>query len=79
MQNCVVAEGNLISERGNCGMNKDVENLKLAIQKKELGIERYSDQTKALSDPQINALLEGILHNEIRHKAELEDHLARLS
>ena len=32
-------------------MNKDVENLKLAIQKKELGIERYSDQIKALSDP----------------------------
>ena len=47
--------------------------------KKEIGIERYSDQIKALSDPQINALLEGILHNEIRHKAELEDHLARLS
>jgi len=60
-------------------MNKDVENLKLAIQKKELGIERYSDQIKVLSDPKTNALLEGILHNEIRHKAELEDHLARLS
>jgi len=42
-------------------MNKDIENLKLAIQKKELGIERYSDQIKALSDPQTNALLEGIL------------------
>ena len=32
-------------------MNKDIENLKLAIQKKELGVERYSDQIKALSDP----------------------------
>jgi rubrerythrin len=60
-------------------MSKDIENLKLAIQKKELGIERYGDQIKALGDPQINALLEGVLHNEIRHKAELEDHLARLS
>ena len=60
-------------------MNNDIENLKLAIQKKELGNERYSDQIKALSDPQTNALLEGILHNEIRHKAELEDHLDRLS
>ncbi len=60
-------------------MNKDIENLKLAIQKKELGIERYSDQIKALEDPQINALLEGILHNEIRHKSELEDHSNRLS
>ena len=60
-------------------MSKDIENLKLAIQKKELGIERYSDQIKALSDPQTNALLEGILNNEIRHKAELEDHLVRLS
>ena len=60
-------------------MNIDVENLRLAMQKKELDIERYSDQIKALSDPKINALLEGILHNEIRHKAELEDHLNRLS
>lgn len=60
-------------------MNKDVENLKLAIQKKELGIERYSDQIKVLNDPKINALLEGILHNEIRHKGELEDHVERLS
>lgn len=59
-------------------MNKDIENLKLAIQKKDLGIERYGDQIKAFGDPQINALLEGILHNEIRHKSELEDHLARL-
>lgn len=60
-------------------MNKDRENLKLAIQKKELGIERYRDQIKVLSDPKINALLEGILHNEIRHRAELDDHLNRLS
>ncbi|MFN3532593.1 MAG: hypothetical protein ACK41Q_08820 [Candidatus Brocadia sp.] len=60
-------------------MSKDIENLKLAIQKKELGIERYSDQIKVLCDPKINALLEGILHNEIRHKAELEDHVNRLS
>ena len=60
-------------------MSKEIENLKMAIQKKELGIERYSDQIKVLSDPQANALLEGILHNEIRHKAELEDHLTRLS
>jgi len=60
-------------------MNKDIENLKLAIQKKDLGIERCSDQIKAFGDPQINALLEGILHNEIRHKSELEDHLNRLS
>lgn len=65
--------------KGNQLMNKDIENLKLAIQKKELGIERYSDQIKALEDPQINALLEGILHNEIRHKSELEDHSNRLS
>lgn len=60
-------------------MNKDIENLKSAIQRKELGIERYSDQIKALEDPQINALLEGILHNKIRHKSELEEHLGRLS
>ena len=65
--------------KGKVIMSKDVQNLQLAIQKKELGIERYSDQIKALSDPNINALLEGILHNEIRHKAELEDHLTRLS
>src|SRR3990167_4177638 len=66
-------------------MNKDVENLKLALQKKDLEIERYSDQIKALADPKINSLLEGILQNEIRHKAELKDikvkgtfqHLAR--
>lgn len=43
-------------------MNKDVENLKLAIQKKGLGIERYSDQIKVFSDPKINALLGGILN-----------------
>ena len=60
-------------------MNKDIENLKKAVQKKDLAIERYSDQIKVLSDPKINALLEGILHNEIRHKGELEDHLDRLS
>lgn len=60
-------------------MNKDIENLKLALQKKDLGIERYSDQIKALADPKINSLLEGILQNEIRHKTELEDHLTRLS
>lgn len=60
-------------------MKNDMENLKLAIQKKVLGIERYSDQIKVFSDPKINALLEGILHNEIRHKAELEDHVDRLS
>ncbi|MEP9412591.1 MAG: hypothetical protein HRF42_14600 [Candidatus Brocadia sp.] len=60
-------------------MNKDIENLKLALQKKELSIERYSDQIKVLSDPKINALLEGILHNEVRHKTELEDHIKRLS
>ena len=69
----------ITKERENHKMNNDIENLKLAIQKKELGNERYSDQIKALSDPQTNALLEGILHNEIRHKAELEDHLDRLS
>ncbi len=60
-------------------MGKDRENLKLAIQKKDISIERYSDQIKVLHDPKINALLEGILHNEVRHKAELEDHLSRLS
>jgi len=60
-------------------MNNDVKNLKLAIQKKELSIERYSDQIKAFEDPQVNALLEGILHNEMRHKADLENHLSRLS
>ncbi|NUO07462.1 MAG: hypothetical protein HUU08_02100 [Candidatus Brocadia sp.] len=60
-------------------MDKDIENLKLAIQNKALGIERYGDQIKVLSDPKINALLEGVLHNEIRHKGELEDHLERLS
>lgn len=60
-------------------MNKDIENLRLAIQKKGLSIERYSDQIKVLNDPKINALLEGVLHNEIRHKGELEDHLNRLS
>lgn len=60
-------------------MDKDIKNLTLAIQKKELAIERYGDQIKVFSDPQINALLEGVLHNEIRHKAELEDHLNRLA
>ncbi|MGQ3684642.1 MAG: hypothetical protein ACUBOA_06500 [Candidatus Loosdrechtia sp.] len=59
--------------------NKDIENLKLAIQKKDASIERYSSQIKAFSDPKINALLEGILHNEMRHKTELEDHLNRLT
>ncbi|NUN22945.1 MAG: hypothetical protein HUU09_05695 [Candidatus Jettenia caeni] len=60
-------------------MSKDIENVKLAIQKKDISIERYSNQIKVFHDPKINALLEGILHNEIRHKAELEDHLSRLS
>ncbi len=60
-------------------MNKDIDNLKKAVQNKEFGIERYSDQIKVLNDPKINALLEGILHNELRHKGELEDHLDRLS
>ena len=59
--------------------SKDIENIKLAIQKKEHAIERYSDQIKALSDPKINALLEGILHNEMRHKGELDEQLSRLS
>lgn len=59
--------------------SKDVENIKQAIQKKEHAIERYSDQIKALNDPGINALLEGILHNEIRHKGELDDQSTRLS
>lgn len=60
-------------------MSKDIENIKLAIQKKDISIERYSDQIKVFDDPKINALLEGILHNEIQHKAELEGHLSRLS
>jgi rubrerythrin len=59
--------------------NKDIENLTMAIQKKDGSIERYSSQIKAFSDPKINTLLEGILHNEMRHKAELEEHLNRLS
>ncbi|MCF6157230.1 MAG: hypothetical protein E3K32_01355 [wastewater metagenome] len=59
--------------------SNDIENIKQAIQKKDISIERYSSQIKAFSDSQINALLEGILHNEIRYKAELEDHLDRLS
>jgi rubrerythrin len=58
--------------------SKDIENIRLAIQKKEHAIERYSEQVKALCDPEINALLEGILHNEIRHKGELDDQLDRL-
>lgn len=59
--------------------SKDIENLKAAIQKKDISIERYSNQIKVFNDPRINGLLEGILHNEVRHKAELEDHLDRLS
>ena len=59
--------------------NKDIENLKSVLKNKELAIERYSDQIKVLSDPKINALLEGILQNEIRHKAEVEEHINRSS
>lgn len=60
-------------------MSKDIENLRLVLQKKDISIERYSNQIEVLNDPKINALLEGILHNERRHRSELEDNLNRLS
>ncbi len=63
-------------------MNKnnetDINNLKKALEKKEHSIERYSDQIKVFSDPVINSLFEGILHNEIIHKAEMEEEIKRL-
>ena len=57
---------------------KDVENLKTALQKKDISIHSYTEQIRAFNDPQINALLEGILHNEMMHKAEIEEQLERL-
>jgi hypothetical protein len=48
------------------------------LEKKEHSIERYTDQIKVFSDPAINSLLEGILHNEIIHKAEIEEQIKRL-
>lgn len=57
---------------------KDPENLKTALQKKEIAIHSYTEQIRAFSDLQINALLEGILHNEMRHKGELEELLERM-
>ncbi len=56
----------------------DVSNLKKILEKKEHSIERYTDQIKVFSDPAINSLLEGILHNEIIHKAEIEEQIKRL-
>ncbi len=56
----------------------DLNNLQEILGKKEHSIERYSDQIKVFSDPSINSLLEGILHNEIIHKAEIEEQIKRL-
>ncbi|MGR3310936.1 MAG: hypothetical protein ACUZ77_09190 [Candidatus Brocadiales bacterium] len=57
---------------------KDLQNLRTALQKKEIAIHSYTEQIRAFSDPQINALLEGILHNEMRRKVELEEQLERM-
>ena len=56
----------------------DINNLKKILEKKEHSIERYSDQIKVFNDPAINSLLEGILRNEIIHKAEIEEQIGRL-
>ncbi|MFQ5964873.1 MAG: hypothetical protein ACE5KZ_11390 [Candidatus Scalinduaceae bacterium] len=56
----------------------DINNLKKALEKKEHSIERYSDQIKVFDDSSINSLLEGILHNEIIHKSEIEEAIKRL-
>ncbi len=56
----------------------DIINLKKILEKKKHSIERYSDQIKVFSDPAINSLLEGILRNEIVHKAEIEEEIGRL-
>lgn len=56
----------------------DINNLKRILEKKEHSIERYSDQINVFNDPVINSLLQGILHNEIVHKAEIEEELERL-
>jgi rubrerythrin len=58
---------------------KDMQNLKTALQKKEVSIHSYTEQIKAFDDPQINALLEGILRNEIQRKLELEEQIERMS
>ncbi|MBI2559724.1 MAG: hypothetical protein HYW14_01140 [Planctomycetes bacterium] len=59
--------------------DKDIQNLSIALQKKENAIHSYTEQIRAFNDPQINALLEGILHNEMMHKAEIEEQLERMS
>ncbi len=56
----------------------DINNLKEILEKKEYSVERYTDQIKVFSDPSINSLLEGILHNEIIHKAEIEEQIKRV-
>lgn len=58
---------------------KDLENLRTALQKKEVSIHSYTEQVRAFSDPQINAVLEGILHNEMRRKVEIEEQIERVS
>ncbi len=58
---------------------KDLQNLKTALQKKEDSIHSYTEQIRAFNDPQINAVLEGILHNEMRRKVEIEEQLERMS
>lgn len=59
--------------------DKDLQNLKTALQKKDISIHTYTEQIRAFNDPQINALLEGILHNEMQCKAELEEQVERMS
>ncbi len=60
--------------------NREIErqNLKIALEKNGQTVERYTDQIKILNDPAVNSLLEGILHNEVVHKREIEAEIKRL-
>ena len=57
---------------------RERKNLTMAIGEIEQTINRYSDQIKTLNDPVVNSLLEGILHNEVILRAEIEGEIRRL-
>ncbi|MDR4504332.1 MAG: hypothetical protein MRK01_06000 [Candidatus Scalindua sp.] len=57
---------------------RERKNLTMAIGEIEQTIKRYSDQIKTLNDPAVNSLLEGILHNEVILRTEIEGEIRRL-
>jgi rubrerythrin len=58
--------------------NTDLQNLKLALERKELMVHQYENQIRAFEDPKINVLLEGLLHNERTHQVEIKELIEEL-